>query len=83
MIEHHWLDFDGWCAAHGVDPVASTPDRSVALIWHFFTRNMDAKSRHKFETTVWRPPPGQVGKGVWSADNETRLFAAAKAAVEG
>ncbi len=44
---------------------------------------MDAKGLHQFETKVWQPPPGQVAKGVWSAENETALFRAAKAATEG
>jgi hypothetical protein len=63
--------------------VELSPDRSVSVIWRFFTRNMDAKARHRFETQMWRPPHGVEARGVWSVENETQLFKAAKAAVEG
>lgn len=42
----------------------------------------EEKDLHKFEQSVYRPPPGEVATvGPWSVESETKAFASFKAAV--
>lgn len=83
-----WPRFDGWLASQGIDPLELPTDRLLNLIYHYLVRDGDRGSKEgqaalrKFEAQLWRPPVGQVGEGVWSAEAETAAFRSLKARLQ-
>ena len=59
-------------------------DRYFAFIWWFLTKDGETADVEKFKQKLWMPPAYMKGKPIpaaspWSAENETRAFAALKA----
>lgn len=82
-----WSAFDGWAAASlaGGDPLDLPPDRFFALIYHWITREGEPDQVEKFNTRLWRPPPGRAAApgSPWSAEAETAAFRGLSAQVKG
>lgn len=52
--------------------------RFCNLVWWWITRNAETEADiEKLREQVWRPPEGERGEGVWSAEAETAAFDAA------
>lgn len=49
--------------------------RQLNLIWYWLTDGQDPKEVDKFRSQLWRPPVGEVGEGVWSAEAEADSLA--------
>lgn len=81
---HYWQDIDGHAAAHGLPDLGDMSlGRLGNFVWWWLTRNADHEDYDRIRRNLWRPPPGQVGQGPWSADEETQMMKAAKAALQG
>lgn len=71
-----WVQFDGWCAARGVDPSDLTIDRFCNLVYYWATRNMDEEKVTDFEARMTAgvgAPEGRLSR-VWSRDEELAQF---------
>jgi hypothetical protein len=82
----NWMDFDGYAVAHNLPDLRRMPlGRFCSYIWHMATRNGDGPSVAKFSARLWMPPKGTMpdARSPWSAENETRAFAAVKAMASG
>lgn len=56
-IGAHWLDFDGWCAARGVDPADLPFARGCALYLYSLRDGADEKRNDEIDEAL-TPPPG-------------------------
>lgn len=82
MALDNWQDIDGWAVGHGVGDLGRLElDRFVNFVWWWATRDAEQKDRDKFESHLWMPPPGEEGRGVWSAEAEMAGFSALKEAL--
>lgn len=78
----NWATFDGYAVAHSMPELGELPlSRFCSFVWWMVTRNQEKKEVDEFERKLWRPPVGEVGQGVWSAEAEMSAFAAAKKAL--
>lgn len=50
--------------------------RQLNLIWFWLTDGQDPKDVDRFKSQLWRPPAGEEGQGVWSAEAENDGLAA-------
>lgn len=57
-------------------------DRFCAFVWWFCTRHLEDSDRESFKARLWRPDPKSTKpipkESPWSAENETKGFAALK-----
>lgn len=51
-----WAAFDGWCAAHGIDPLGLSVARQCNLIYYWCIEHTE--DREKFDTALNEPLPG-------------------------
>lgn len=70
---HFWAELDGWAVGHGGDRLeVLSLDRFCNFVWWWMTRNAEKEEDvDKLRERLWRPPRGERGEGVWSADAET------------
>lgn len=50
MVYHilsYWTDFDGWCLAHGFDPLELPSRRLFSAAWRWMTENADSEGVEK------------------------------------
>lgn len=52
------MEFDGFCASIGVDPLELPIRRFVSLIFYLNVRYMKERDRVRFEADLFKPPPG-------------------------
>lgn len=81
------MRFDGWCAAHGIDPEEMEDPRYLNLAYWWAVRNASEQADlDKFDRQLWLPPAGlqkEIPKeSPWSAQNETAAFSAFSAQFE-
>lgn len=77
MAREHWRDVNGYalsCGLRGDDLLDMEVDDFTSFVWFWATRNADKEGLEKFKTTLWQPPAGEEGEGVWSAESETAAF---------
>lgn len=76
---------DGYAAAHGQDDLESLPlARFCHLVWWWIIRNAESEADvDRVKEQIWRPPAGEAGEGIWSAEAETEAFEAAMKALGG
>src|SRR5690606_29761534 len=55
-VREHWAEFDGWCAARGVDPRGLSAARVLNLAYHVLTRNLDKEARDELDAALTRRP---------------------------
>lgn len=84
--QHRW-DVDGYLIGHGSPPLRDLHvDDALAFIWWFFTREAEKDEVDKFRVRLWIPPTPTTpipASSPWSAESETRAFAAFKAETMG
>jgi hypothetical protein len=56
IADDEWWAFDGWCAAHGVDPFRLPISRQCNLIYSWCLERI--QDREKFDTMLSAPIPG-------------------------
>lgn len=77
-----WDDLDGWSAGHGIDPYEMPLGRFVHFVWWWLTRNIQEQAEYdRVKAKLWIPPAGEAPQGPWSPEEETKAFAAVKAAL--
>lgn len=84
IAREHWADLDGYAVGHGVpDPRKLPLDRFCHWVWWMLSRNSSDSDREKLRAKIWRPPLNLdhpiEARSPWSAENETKAFAAIKA----
>lgn len=84
----NWDTLDGYAAAHGMPPLHElTLDRFCNFTWYMMTRFAEQKEVDKIKAKLWVPPPKSTApipaNSPWSAEAETRAFAAVKALTKG
>lgn len=53
-----WMLFSGWCAAHGMDPVAAPLYRVVAAGYQMLREGCtEEKDRNNLDSRIWAPAP--------------------------
>lgn len=78
------MQFDGECASRNIDPLYLPLSRLLNLIYWYATRNAPIEEIRKFDTRLFRPPPGVVPtRGPWTAEAETAAFNQVAAMVSG
>jgi hypothetical protein len=89
IANESWDDLHGWAVGHGLRLQTLTLEEFCHWMWWMLTRNAknDAE-RDKLRAKLWRPPVNAVtaskpidSRSPWSAENETRAFAALKSRV--
>lgn len=80
-----WQAFDGFAASQGLpDLEEMSPARFCNLVWWWLIRNVaDPIDVDKVRARLWQPPKGVVPtpESPWSAENESKGFAALKASL--
>lgn len=84
----NWDTLDGYAAAHGMPPLPElTLDRFCNFTWYMLTRNAEAADADRLKAKLWVPPPKSTApipaNSPWSAESESRAFAAVKALTQG
>lgn len=88
----NWASIDGYAAGHAMKDIRLLPlERFCNFIWWLSTRNSNEQEIAKQKAQLWRPPPAPPGKPAvpidprspWSAENESKAFAALKAGLTG
>lgn len=79
-----WDTLDGFATSRNMPELADLSlSRLCSFVYWYATNGRDQKDVDKFRNQLWRPPAGSVepipDESPWSADNETRAFAAFKA----
>lgn len=77
---NHWADVDGLAVSQGLPELGDMPlDRFTNFIWWWATRNAQSSEEvEDFRRRLWKPPPGEVGRGPWAPAEETESFQALK-----
>lgn len=55
----NWNEFDGWCAAHGVDPLALTFDRLLNLVYWRMIQYADKEKRAAIDLLLASAPDAE------------------------
>lgn len=80
IVTDNWRAITGQAISQGVDLRTLDLDMFCSYVWWWSTQGAEKESDiAKFESQLWRPPPGKVAQGPWSAEAETSAFAALKA----
>lgn len=78
----HWDEIDGYAVSHNMPELETLPvKRFTSFIYWYLTRNADASGLAKFKASLWRPPPGQPGKGPWAPEAENAALSGLKASL--
>lgn len=79
LLEENLTVIEGEVALHDptVDLLEMPLPRLLNLVYFWGIRNGDENEIRKFDTRLWRPPPGEIPtEGPWSAEAETNAFRA-------
>ena len=76
----HWREIDGFAVSQNMPPLQRLPlSRFCNFVYWWATRNGEDTDRQKFDSRLWRPPPGEVARGPWAPEAESSAFAGLKA----
>lgn len=56
VAEKQWVEFHGWCLAHGIDPRQVAVDEVCAVVWGWLSDRMtwaDADDRKRLTSEIW------------------------------
>jgi hypothetical protein len=82
----NWDTMDGYAAAHGMPYLWDlTLERFCNFTWFMMTRYAEEKDIRDLKAKLWVPPRKDApipANSPWSAENESKAFAAVKAMVK-
>ena len=57
----NWVEFDGYCSAHGLDAIALPVDRALNLYRYAILEHADEKQREKITEALTPPKDARFG----------------------
>ena len=82
VIENDW-QIEGYAASRNMPELGQlSMHRFCAFVQWWAVRNAEKQADiDKFQSQLWRPPPGVVGQGPWSSEAETAGLSSLKASL--